>query len=239
MQETTQTCRWHVYPTPQALKDAALLLITHSAQTAIAARGAFHIVLAGGNTPRAIYAGLSTMDTAWQAWHIYYGDERCLPPDDPARNSVMVNTAWLHNVAIPSAQIHSIPAERGAATAAEAYAAVLQRVGVFDLVVLGLGEDGHTASLFPGHVWGSAENSPPALPINDAPLPYTERVSLSAHRLSLARQVVFVVSGTSKQHAVALWQSHANIPAATITPANGVDILADQSAMTPTTPTAQ
>ena len=96
--------------------------------------------------------------------------------------------------------------------------------GIFDLVILGLGEDGHTASLFPSHEWGIAPDSPATLAVNDAPKPPPQRVSLSAHRLSQTRQLMYLVSGASKRQAVTDWRNDKDIPAASITPACGVDV---------------
>ncbi len=220
----TQRIRWHV-PDGAALAAAALQRILAAASNAIRARGQFLIVLAGGNTPRAAYQRLRDVRADWAAWHIYFGDERCVPRDDPARNSRMAEEAWLDHVAIPSSQRHPIPAELGASAAARAYGASLQSVAAFDLVLLGLGEVGHTASLFPGHEWGEAPGSPAALAVLDAPKPPRERVSLSAARLSEAREVLFMVSGASKREALAQWRAGAPIPASAITPAAGVDVL--------------
>lgn len=138
----------------------------------------------------------------------------------------MADETWLDHVAIPAHRRHPIPAEIGAEAAARAYCASLQSIAAFDLVLLGLGEDGHTASLFPGHDWGEAPGSPAALAIFDAPKPPRERVSLSASRLSDAREVLFMVSGESKRGALAQWHAGAGIPARAITPAAGVDVLA-------------
>lgn len=117
----------------------------------------------------------------------------------------------------------------GAARAAHAYAATLGALGEFDLVLLGLGEDGHTASLFPAHDWGAAPGSPDALPVYDAPKPPPQRVTLSAARLSRARRVMFLVSGENKRPAVAAWRAGENIPACSITPAAGVDVLVESA----------
>ena len=137
----------------------------------------------------------------------------------------MAGEAWLDHVALPPQGLHEIPAELGAQAAAQAYAGTLRQFGEFDLVLLGLGEDGHTASLFPGHDWGEAPGSPAALAVLDAPKPPRERVSLSAARLSRARQVLFLVSGGSKARALAQWRAGSDIPARAIAPAAGVDVL--------------
>jgi len=195
-----------------------------AAQLAISQRSEFHIVLAGGNTPRSIYETLRSADTDWSSWHVYFGDERCLPADDAGRNSRMAGLAWLSHVGIPAAQIHVIEAERGAELAASRYAQIVDRIEQFDLVLLGLGEDGHTASLFPHHDPGNTPDAPAALAVHDAPKPPPERVSLSANRLGAARQVMFLVTGEAKRQAVQDWRNGMDIPAAVIKPAGGVDI---------------
>jgi 6-phosphogluconolactonase len=212
-------------PDGAAFAAAALERILAAAANAIRARGQFLVVLAGGNTPRAVYQRLREARADWSAWQIYFGDERCVPRDDAARNSRMAGEAWLDHVAIPALQRHPIPGELGALAAAQAYCAILQPDAAFDFVLLGLGEDGHTASLFPGHDWGEAAGSPAALAVLDAPKPPRERVSLSAARLSHAREVLFMVGGDSKREALAQWRAGAAIPARAIRPAAGVDVL--------------
>jgi len=221
--------RWHPVPDEGSLQQSALEAVLDSAALAIQARGQFHLVLAGGNTPREIYRRLRAAQTDWTAWHIYFGDERCLPADDPARNSRMAAEVWLDLVPIPAMQIHIIAAEQGAIAAAKYYGETLKSVGDFDLVLLGLGEDGHTASLFPGHEWGASSGSPDALAVFDAPKPPPERVSLSASRLSRTRKAIFLVSGMGKQAAVASWRAGENIPARAIMPPYGVDILVESA----------
>jgi len=219
-----QQCRWHSYSTTAELEQAAAQAILHAAQQAISQRAAFHIVLAGGTTPRRVYESLRKADTDWAAWHVYFGDERCLPPDHAERNSRMAASAWLDHVAIPAGQIHPIPAELGAEAAASSYVQTVNEIEQFDLVLLGLGEDGHTASLFPNHDWGTTPDTPDAIAIHNAPKPPPERVSLSAHRLSAARQLMFLVTGEAKRQAVKDWRNGVGIPAAAIAPASGVDI---------------
>ena len=220
-------CRWHAQPGRSTLERVTAGSILAAADDAIRSRGEFHLVLAGGDTPRAVYALLRGTDTDWSAWHVYFGDERCLPTDDPGRNSRMADETWLAHVSVPESQRHPIPAELGATRAALAYQELLRPVGTFDLVLLGLGDDGHTASLFPGRDWGTAANSPDALAVFDAPKPPPERVSLSAARLSRARQAIFLVAGESKRDAVAAWRAGRPIPASAITPASGVDVLVE------------
>lgn len=219
-----QQCRWHSYSATAELEQAAVQTILHAAQHAISQHGAFRIVLAGGTTPRRIYESLRTADADWAAWHVYFGDERCLPPDHAERNSRMAARSWLDHIAIPSAQIYPIPAENGAEIAASSYVQIMDGIEQFDLVLLGLGEDGHTASLFSNHDWGNTPDAPAAIAVHDAPKPPPDRVSLSAHRLSAARQLMFLVTGESKRQAVKDWRNGVSIPAAAIAPASGVDV---------------
>lgn len=222
--DPSQLCRWHAYSSVAELEQAALRAILEAARQAIRSRGAFRIVLAGGTTPRRVYELLRDAGADWAAWHVYFGDERCLPADHPERNSRMAAQAWLDHVAIPAGQIRLIPAEIGAEAAADAYARAIAEVGLFDLVLLGLGEDGHTASLFPGHGWGSAPDAPAAIAVFGAPKPPPQRVSLSARRLGAARQVLFLATGAAKRQAIRAWRNGENIPAAAIVPANGVEV---------------
>lgn len=229
---TPQPCRWHSYRTTAELEQATLQAILHAAQQSINRREAFHIVLAGGTTPRRVYESLRKADADWAAWHVYFGDERCLPPDHAERNSRMAALAWLEHVAIPAGQVHPISAELGAEHAALNYAQIVQKIEQFDLVLLGLGEDGHTASLFPDHEWGTAPNAPSAIAVHHAPKPPPDRVSLSAHRLSAAHQVMFLVTGESKRQAVKNWRNGVNIPAAAIAPVSGVDVYIEAALLT-------
>ena len=216
-----------------ALERTVAVSILAAADRAIRARGQFHLVLAGGDTPRGAYRRLREASADWSMWYVYFGDERCLPAADPARNSRMAGEAWLDHASIPANQLHAIPAEMGAVQAAQAYAETLRAVGEFDLVLLGLGEDGHTASLFPGHEWGRAPGSPDALAVLEAPKPPPQRVTLSAARLSRARQIMFLVSGEAKHRAIVDWRAGKDIPARAITPDAGVDVLVESALLLP------
>jgi len=201
-----------VFDTPAMLVRTLADTLLYQASAAIAAHGRFHLVLAGGTTPRALYEELAHRGAGDHRWHIWYGDERCLPSDDSERNSAMAETAWLAASAIPSEQRRPIPSERGAEAAAVEYAARLAGVPTFDLVLLGMGEDGHTASLFPGHEWTGAD----VLAVHDAPKPPPDRVSLSAGRLSDSQAVWFVVTGAGKREALLQWEAGESLPAAAV-----------------------
>ncbi|MBT4146989.1 MAG: 6-phosphogluconolactonase, partial [Gammaproteobacteria bacterium] len=148
-------------------------------------------------------------------------DERCLPVDDSERNSLVAEKKWLDLVAIPKEQIHRIPAELGAGIGAEQYAQDVAAAGTFDLVLLGMGEDGHTASLFPGHVHNVDELTHA---VHNSPKPPADRVTISAKALSNTVELIFIVSG-DKQEALAAWKNKQDIPVTHLCPASGVDVL--------------
>lgn len=198
------------------LVDALAEALLIEADAAVTARGVFHLVLAGGSTPAALYAALAERNAGDARWHIWYGDERCLPADDPARNSVMADAAWLAASRIPADHRRPLPAERGANEAARLYGEWLAGVPDFDVVLLGMGEDGHTASLFPGHDWGQDADSADVLAVFDSPKPPPARVSLSAARLSRSRAVWFVVTGQAKRDAMRRWAACEALPVAAV-----------------------
>jgi 6-phosphogluconolactonase len=228
-----QLRRWHIYENREELDVHAAQALLRAAAQAIQARGEFHVVLAGGNTPRAVYTRLSKAAAGWSHWHVYFGDERCLPRGDPGRNDAMARNAWLDRVSIPRPQIHGIPAEESAPVAVARYSETLARIEPFDVVLLGVGEDGHTASLFPGH---TSDRDESVFAVDDSPKPPPRRITLGAARLSRSRQVLFIVSGSRKRQAVTAWRSGLEVPASTITPSDGVDILVDASAWPDTSP---
>ena len=215
------------------LAQTACRRILAQARDAIANCGRFDIVLSGGTTPLATYRLLRAAAADWSAWQVWFGDERCVSASDPQRNSLQAGLAWLDHVPIPRANIHAIPGELGPREAARSYEAALQDCDEFDLVLLGFGEDGHTASLFPGQDWGEAPFAPDTIAVVNAPKPPPERVSLSAARLSRARQVLFLVEGEAKRDAVARWRTGAAIPACAIRPASGIDVLIDAGLLRP------
>lgn len=211
--------RWRHFESIESLRHTVCDAIVQRANEVIAQRGRFSIVLAGGNTPRAVYRLLRDVKMDWSKWHIYHGDERCLPSNHADRNSLMAEQAWLQYVTIPASQIHDIPAQLGPVAGAKSYAETLKNVDTFDMVILGLGEDGHTASLFPNH---AVDNSADAVPVFNSPKPPAERITISQNRLNNSREVIFLVTGAGKQEAVDNWRKGVAIPATLIAPDNGV-----------------
>ena len=212
--------KWQSFESQASLDQAAMEKVIALAESSIKTRGQFHIVLAGGSTPKNVYTLLKNIKTDWHKWQIYFGDERCLDSDHQDRNSTMAFEAWLNHIDIPVQNIHTIPAELGPVEGAHVYNQTLSQVGDFDLVLLGLGEDAHTASLFPGHSWNNLD----ALAVFDAPKPPPLRISMSPARLSRSTSVLFLVSGKEKQTAINQWKAGDLIPASTVTCNNGVDV---------------
>ena len=213
--------RWHTFQAQDAINQAAVARILAAANEAINQHGSFLIVLAGGSTPKSVYQLLSQQKADWANWHVFHNDDRCLPVDHIDRNSKMARDVWLNQVAIPQNQIHDIPTELGNIEGAKAYAKTLNDVRAFDLVILGLGEDGHTASLFPNQ---TVDNSADVVPVFDAPKPPADRVTMSQNRLNNTYEVLFLVTGAGKQEAVDNWRKGVKIPATLIAPENGVDV---------------
>jgi 6-phosphogluconolactonase len=186
--------------------------IVDLARACVAANGICTIALSGGGTPRSLYELLATPALAteipWQDVHIFWGDERHVPPDHPDSNFRMANEALLSHVPIPAANIHRIPAElANAATVAVAYAEDLrsafhldaadpEALPRFDLILLGMGEDGHTASLFP-HSPALGERKA-LVAANPVPKLGTTRITLTLPVINHAARVWFLVTGGSK-----------------------------------------
>jgi 6-phosphogluconolactonase len=194
----------------------------------------FAVALSGGSTPRALYELLGSAEYReridWRRVHLFWGDERCVPPNHAESNFRMVRESWLSKIQMPAENIHRMEGEKEPRAAAGAYERELQQFFApqpgqmprFDLILLGIGEDGHTASLFPG---SAALDEQERLVVAD----YVQK--LKAHRLTLtlpvinaAAQVMFLVSGASKADIVRriLRGSEAvELPAARVCPANG------------------
>lgn len=218
-----------VLPDSQQLAQAAAKLFQQLAQQAIASQGRFTTALSGGSTPEKLYRLLALDDSLdWAKIHLFWGDERCVPPDHSFSNYRMVRQALLERSPIPPENIHRMYGELDPIVSASQYEQELRQLfptsKTFDLFFLGLGEDGHTASLFPGS---------PALTISDRwvahvahtqpPPPLVDRLTLTLPAINAAAQVVFLVSGAGKAPALkeALYPSAAPPPAALVQPTSG------------------
>ncbi|MDX2159807.1 MAG: 6-phosphogluconolactonase [bacterium] len=198
-----------VYPSTLALAHAVCDQIVDIADRAITTRGRFTMALCGGSTPKPIYEMLASRDYAeafnWTYAHVFWGDERCVPPTHPDSNYRMARELLLNRVKVPLSNLHRMEGENNPVKASEAYEADLRdfftkRMGIpkarFDLVLLGMGGDGHTASLFPGlsavtetEKWVMAQ--------------YVEkldswRLTLTPAAINAASHVFFLVTGAEK-----------------------------------------
>jgi 6-phosphogluconolactonase len=194
-----------LYDDYAALSDAAAGIFVQQARQAAQIKGWFSVALAGGHTPHRTYQLLAQPRhrdrIPWGQIHIFWGDERCVPPDDPRSNARMARQALLAHVPIPPSQIYPIPCSRSPQVAAEQYEGVLQaffgdQPPRFDLVFLGLGENGHTASLFPGTpVLEERGHWVASVHVAEQDM---DRVTLTAPLINQAAVVVFLVSGANK-----------------------------------------
>ncbi len=184
-----------VLDTPEEVAAAA------AAEIAEAIRGgARTLVLAGGTTPRRCYELLAGLEVEWGRVTVLFGDERCVPASHPDSNYRMAREALLDQVA--PATVHRIPGELGPDEGAAAYARVVAGLAPLDVVVLGVGEDGHTASLFPGDAALNAKGW--AVGVRNSPKPPPERVTLTLQALRGAHRVIILAAGAGKAQAVAM-----------------------------------
>lgn len=196
----------HQFTIQADLSHAIAAQVVALAATAIAQRGRFTIAFSGGSLPALVCPPLVT-DFAdqidWSAWQIFFVDERCVPLDHPESNYRLLREQLLDHTPIAPAQVYPVAVDLPPATAAQAYEVTLRALfGAdqpprFDLVLLGMGPDGHTASLFPDHrLLNETQRWVAALA--DAPKPPPQRVTLTLPLLTAARQVSFVVTGANK-----------------------------------------
>jgi 6-phosphogluconolactonase len=166
--------------------------------------GARTLTLAGGTSPRRCYELLSQMEVTWGRVSVLFGDERCVPPNHPDSNYRMAREAFLDRVA--PATVYRIPAELGPDEAAGLYSHVVAANAPLDVVVLGVGEDGHTAAVFPDHP--SEKATAFVVGIRDAPKPPPQRVTLTLPAFQTARRVIILATGAGKADAVARAKRH-------------------------------
>ncbi|NEP15553.1 MAG: 6-phosphogluconolactonase [Leptolyngbya sp. SIO4C1] len=224
-------------PDKSALIERARALVVEKVQAAIAQRGRCTLALAGGSTPKPLYEALAQADLPNDQLYLFWGDERYVPADHPDSNAKMVRESWLERVDIPTENVFSVPTEAPSpAEAAHQYEQTLQQffqtdgLPQFDVILLGMGDDGHTASLFP---------QTPVLQIQDRWVAVGEkanqpRITLTAPLINQARNVIFLVSGANKQTALSqVFSPHADAltyPARLIRPAGNLYWLLDAAA---------
>lgn len=234
-----------IYSDLDTLSRVVAECLVDCAAQAVAERGAFHIALAGGSTPRQLYRTLAEEEFAermpWSSVHIWFGDERAVPPDHPDSNFRMAHQALLGRVPVPPEQVHPMDAARAdLESAAEEYAHRLATevpsspggVPVLDVVLLGLGEDGHTASLFPD-TEALHETRRTVVPVFVDSL-RALRLTLTYPILNVARRVVFLVSGAAKadvlRRVLAPDPAAVPLPAQRLAPAGDLMWFVDQAA---------
>ncbi len=233
----------HIHADQEALSRTAADLFIETAADAISRRGRFAVALAGGSTPRRTYELLAQPDRTarvdWPHVHVFWTDERCVPPDDLRSNERFAIRSLLQSVPVPVEQVHPFRCEPDPDRAAENYQQVLARFfgdapPTFDLVLLGLGIDGHTASLFP-HTPALRETqrwTTLVAPDPDAP----KRLTMTVPLINQARRVVFLVSGIDKapvlKEVLEGPSEPDRLPAQHIHPQDGLTWLIDRSAAT-------
>ena len=195
------------YPDRAALVARATALTLEHLRRAIATRGQANLALAGGSTPQPLYEALAQASLPWEHLHIFWGDERYVPADHPESNQGMARRAWLDHVPIPAANLHPMPTHRAdpAADAAQHEAELRAHfqtpppaVPAFDLILLGMGDDGHTASLFPQTAVLAERDRLVAVGDKDG----QPRLTFTVPLLNQAHSILFLVAGANKQTAL-------------------------------------
>ncbi len=191
---------WLVFADGEELADALANHVEQALKQAVQERGVFHLVLPGGTSPRKLLLRLRERQLPWQDVHLYLTDERCLPVGHAQRNDQMLDELLLPHVALPDSNVHRIPGELGPTVGARHFAQILHNVPQFDLVILGMGEDGHTASLFPATP--QLDDSAPSIAVFNAPKPPPERISMGLTRLLSARERIVIATGDGKREII-------------------------------------
>ena len=218
-----------IYRTRKELEQAAAASILRAMRMATGERDTFALVLSGGKTPREVYELLGResvrQELDWNGAHIFFADERAVPPEDPQSNFGMIDRVFLSHISIPRENVHRIRGELDPASAADAYERELRTVFrqhsvIFDLVLLGLGEDGHTASLFPGT--GVVKEQDFMVRAVLVPRLSSWRITLTLPALNSARETMFLVAGKKKatmvQRALSADSPDNEIPATCVKP---------------------
>jgi 6-phosphogluconolactonase len=218
---------------------AACAQIARALEEARAARGVAHLALSGGRTPGRTYELLSPALESWRAVELWFADERCVPAEDEQSNYRLVAQTLLEGTRIAPGQVHRMEGELGPTEGARRYGQALRErldasadaPPALDVVLLGVGPDGHVASLFPGHPALSATAQQLCVGISDSPKPPAQRITLSLPLLRSARAVILLASGPEKARAVAgaLAQPTPKLPASLLC-AERLTVIVDEDA---------
>ena len=182
----------------EAMSRAACADIAQMARESMRRDGSFSIALSGGNTPKRLYELLVGADIDWSRTHVFWSDERAVPPTDEKSNYKLANDTFLSKVKIPRDQIHRLEGERPDLDAAAKDAeAALKEFGALDLMLLGMGDDGHTASLFPGGPW--LEEKSRLVVKSRAPVVPNDRLTMTLPEITSAREVWVLIGSAAKR----------------------------------------
>ena len=245
----------HIFPDTQQLGAAAAIHVAELSAEAIPARRRFMVALSGGSLPKLLFPALVKQAIDWSGWRVFWADERCLPLTHPDSNYYLAQQYLFDHVPIPLEQIHAPDTSLDPAQTAAAYQNTLAQIFApppptplpddpllfqpatppllpqFDLILLGLGEDGHTASLFPGHPL-LQETERWVAPIFDSPKPPPQRITLTLPVINNARQVAFIAAGAGKADILPrVLEAGSTLPARLVQPASaGLHWFVDEAA---------
>lgn len=201
----------------------AVEFIRHRAEAALAERGVFRMALSGGNTPRPVYRGLAGIATDWAKWEVTFGDERCVPPESDQSNFRMAKESLFDHAPIPAGNILRMRGEDEPTVAAADYERVLRAKDPgyrHDLILLGMGDDGHTASLFPGTE--ALTESGRWVVANFVPKFSAHRLTFTYPLLNAARDVCFLVNSAGKEQVLEeIFSGGSAYPSAAVQPSAG------------------
>jgi 6-phosphogluconolactonase len=234
----------HIFPNLEELGQVAAAYVAQLSAEAVAARGRFTVALSGGSLPKVLGPALVRQAVDWPVWHVFWADERCVPLTHPDSNYSLAQQYLFDHVPIPPGQIHAPDTSLDPTQTAALYQTILAQVFTvqppipqpedpldqttklpafpqFDLILLGMGEDGHTASLFPGHPL-LQETGRWVASIFDSPKPPPQRITLTLPVLNNARQVAFIATGAGKAAILPqVFEAGSTLPAHQIQPTSG------------------
>lgn len=193
--------------------ELAIQLISRASIEAIKDHGQFRMVLTGGETYKPIYRQLKNLNTDWSLWEFWISDERCVSRDSELSNELKIRGDFFDFIRAEKSQVHFMEGELGPVLGSENYKKYLDTNIIFDLTLLGIGEDGHIASLFPGNDLGSSPNAPEVMPVFNSPKPPSERISLSMRRLNKSSVILILASGVNKKKVVNNFENGLEMPA--------------------------